>query len=108
MWRKTPLVAEDVIRKDELASALEARRELGPDYEDAIVEAFVEKVERRLDKRLKDAPGEGEPPAIVVPLASLGLAIPLLGIAGGTGGLAGIVAVCMAIVLVNVAYALRR
>lgn len=101
-------MAEELIRKEDLASALEATRELGRDYEDPVLDAFMEKLERRLDERLNAAPRENEPPAIAVPLASLGLAIPLLGIAGGTGGIAGIVAVCLAIVLVNVAYALGR
>ncbi|MEX2103615.1 MAG: hypothetical protein WD805_06590 [Gaiellaceae bacterium] len=100
----------DLIKKDELESAVEARRELGPEYEDALLDSFVEKVEHRLEERLKAAPAKnGAPaPALAVPLGSLGLAIPLLGIAGGTAGLAGVVAVCLALVLVNVAYALRR
>jgi hypothetical protein len=98
----------DLIRKDELESAVEAQRELGPQYEDAVLDSFVEKVERRLEERLKAEPRKAAPPALAVPLGSLGLAIPLLGIAGGTAGLAGVIAVCLAVVLVNVAYALRR
>jgi hypothetical protein len=98
----------DLVKKDELESAVEARRELGPEYEDTLVDSFVEKVERRLEERLKAAPAKDSPPALAVPLGSLGLAIPLLGIAGGTAGLAGILAVCLAVVLVNIAYALRR
>jgi hypothetical protein len=102
------MVAEEVVQREEIASALEARREVGPEYEDAVVEAFVEKVERRLAERLDERPERIEPPALVVPLSSLGIAIPLLGIAGAKGGLAGIVAVCVAVVLVNVAYAAAR
>jgi hypothetical protein len=101
----------ELIPREDVVSALEARRELGAEYEDAVVDAFVEKVERRLEQRLKSAPRRHGPPALAVPLGSLGLAIPLLGVAGGTAGLAGIVAVCIAIVLVNLAYAasaLRR
>ena len=97
----------DLIRKDELESAVETRRELGHEYEDAVLDSFVEKVERRLEERLKAAPAKDGPPALAVPLGSLGISIPLLGIAGGTAGLAGIIAVCIAVVLVNVAYALR-
>jgi hypothetical protein len=103
-------VAEEVLQRDEAGSALAARRELGPEYEDAIVEAFVEKVERRLEARTKHAP-QGDSYAIAVPLGSLGIAVPLLGVAGGTAGFAGVLAVCIAIVVVNLAYAsyaLRR
>jgi hypothetical protein len=104
-------VAEEIVPRDELSSALAARRELGPEYEDAVVDAFVDKVERRLEERMKHPARHAEPPMLAVPLGSLGLAIPLVGVAGGTAGLAGVIAVAIAIVLVNfayAAYALRR
>jgi hypothetical protein len=99
-------VAEEIVQREDVASALEARRELGPDYEDAVVDAFVDKVERRLEERMKHPAHRTDPPALAVPLGSLGLAIPLLGVAGGTSGLAGVIVVSIAIVLVNFAYAL--
>jgi hypothetical protein len=41
---------------DELRAAVSARRDLGPDFEDAIVESFLDKmgqeVDRRVDERL--------------------------------------------------------
>ncbi|MCK2217460.1 hypothetical protein MF672_027260 [Actinomadura sp. ATCC 31491] len=44
---------------DELKAAMSARRELGPDFEDAIVESFLDKmgkeVDRRVDERLAQA-----------------------------------------------------
>jgi hypothetical protein len=98
-------VAEELVQRDDAASALAARRELGPEYEDAVVEAFVEKIERRLEARTKQTPQGRDSYAIAVPLGSLGIAVPLLGVAGGTAGFAGVLAVCIAIVLVNLAYA---
>lgn len=97
----------ELIRKDELASAVEARRELGPEYEDEVLNAFLEKVEQRLDARPK-AVSRGPERGLAVPLGSLGIAIPLVGAAGSVAGLAGVIAVCLAIVLVNLAYAFRR
>jgi hypothetical protein len=45
---------------DELRAAVSARRDLGPDFEDAIVESFLDKmgkeVDRRVDERLAAAP----------------------------------------------------
>ncbi|MEV0145638.1 MULTISPECIES: hypothetical protein [unclassified Nonomuraea] len=45
---------------DELRAAVSARRDLGPDYEDALVESFLDKmgqeVDRRVDERLAAAP----------------------------------------------------
>jgi hypothetical protein len=98
----------ELIKRDEVASALEARRELGLEYEDEVVDALVEKIEKRLDERMRKAPRRHEPFNVAVPLGSLGIAIPLIGAAGGTVGLAGVIAVCIAIALVNFAYAMRR
>lgn len=39
---------------DELRASVEARRDLGPEYEDSLVEGFLEKVDRELDRRVDD------------------------------------------------------
>ena len=97
------------MRREEVESALAARHELGTEYDQEIVDAFLEKVEKRLDERLSAA----GPPAkrdrnqeFVITLASLGTGIPMLAIAGDIAGSAGIFAVCAALVLVN--YVVRR
>ncbi|HET6859231.1 MAG TPA: hypothetical protein VFH94_19355, partial [Streptomyces sp.] len=41
--------ARDPELKKELDATLHARRELGPDYESALIESFLEKVDQRLD-----------------------------------------------------------
>jgi predicted Zn-dependent protease len=92
-------VPEELVPRDEARAALEARRELGPDYEDELVERFAEQIERRLEDRLSARRPADPGPAIVI--ISLITAIPLLGIAAGTVGLAGIIVVCTALVLVN-------
>ena len=97
--------------RDELRAAIDARRELGPEYEPEIVDAFLERIERRVEERRAGKParaGQGEHPAVTpMVLGSLALSIPLLGIAGGTAGLAGVVIVAVAIVIVNL-IAIRR
>jgi hypothetical protein len=93
-------MTEELVPRDEARAALEARRELGPAYEDELVERFAEQIEQRLEDRLAaKRPADQGRPAIVI--ISLITAIPLLGIAAGTVGLAGIIAVCTALVLVN-------
>ena len=47
-------------------------------------------------------------PMIPVALGSLGIAIPLIAIAGSAAGLGGVLVVCMAIVLVNLFWAQSR
>ena len=85
--------------RDEARAALEARRELGPAYEDELVERFADRIEQRLADRLPEKRPADQGTAIVI--VSLLAAIPLLGIAAGTVGLAGVIAVCTALVLVN-------
>lgn len=94
--------------REELQAALAARRELGQEYEPALVDSFLERVEKQLELRSRRV---GQPEhRMVTPLilGSLGLAIPLLAIAGAAAGLAGIALVCVAIVSVNVVSMRRR
>ena len=92
------LVGEQLVPRDEARAALEARRELGPDYEAELVERFAERVEARLRER---APARTTEQSAAIVIVSLLAAIPLIAIAGGTVGLAGVIAVCAALVLVN-------
>jgi hypothetical protein len=88
----------ELVGREEAQAALEARRELGHEYEDEVVDALVEKIERRLAER---RPTRREGAITPLALGSLGVSIPLIAIAGNFAGLAGIVVVCLAIVLVN-------
>ena len=92
-------MTEDLVPRDDARAALEARRELGPAYEDELAERFAEQIEQRVEKRLALKRPADQGTAIVI--ISLITAIPLLGIAAGTVGLAGIIAVCTPLVLVN-------
>lgn len=90
---------------------LEVRRELGPDFDSALVESFVEEVERRLDRRVEKASkaerNEGYS-RLALALGSLGVGVPLSAIAVSAQGLPGLVVTWLGIVGVNAAYALRR
>ncbi|MEP7335279.1 MAG: hypothetical protein ABI717_05800 [Actinomycetota bacterium] len=92
-------MTEELVPRDEARAALEARRELGPGYEDELVERFAERIERRLEDRRPAKRPADQGTAIVI--VSLITAIPLIGIAASTVGLAGVIAVCAALVLVN-------
>ncbi len=97
-----------MLPKDELASALEARRELGLEYEDEIVDSLMAKLEARIDARIAAAQPtrrRSSPFMVPVALGSLGMGIPLTAIAGGTGGAAGIALAWIGIALVNLAAA---
>ena len=94
--------------REELQGGLAARREVGREYEPALVDSCLERGEKQLERR---SGGEGQREhRMVTPLilGSLGLAIPLLAIASAAAGLAGIALVCAAIVSVNVVAMRRR
>jgi hypothetical protein len=103
-------MADEQELRHELEATLEARRELGPAHEAELVARFADKVEAEIEQRARELARKRDPGGINLPLAlgSLGLAIPLMGIAGGTAHLAGIIAVCVAIVLVNLFWATKR
>ncbi|MGP3989423.1 hypothetical protein [Streptomyces sp. 3N207] len=123
--------APDPELKKELDATVQTRRELGPEYEDELLDSFLAKVEQRLDnvvdKRVRrqlaeqqmvvarggstgvrqerQTPPHGLPDGIGARLglavASLVLAIPLSAIAVANAGLTGLVTCWAGIVAVN-------
>jgi hypothetical protein len=103
---------------DEVRAAAEIHRELGPDYRDAVVESFVERVGReidaRVDSRLAAARQSADQPAkqnrqLALAIVSMSLGVPLSGITLGLSSgdqLIGLAIVWIAIAVINVAYAL--
>jgi hypothetical protein len=108
---------------DEIRAAAETHRELGPDYQSAVIESFLEKVGREIDARV-DArvaaaqpyiqpappakPATRERSAFALAIVSMSLGIPLTAIAVAAGthpvGIAGLVVIWLAIAVINVAY----
>ena len=101
---------EELVPRDELRAALEARRELGPEYDDHVLDSFARELEKRFDERygrqVTRRRSEHKDKELALAIVSLVFAIPALAIAGGIVGLAGIVAVSVAIVLVNLVFRL--
>ena len=52
------MAREPAVTADELRAALEARRELGPEHEGEVVDAFLDRVERSLQQRVADLPDD--------------------------------------------------
>ncbi|MFF1448803.1 hypothetical protein ACFVYF_11715 [Streptomyces sp. NPDC058274] len=120
--------APDAELKKELDATLHARRELGEDYEPALVESFLEKVEQRLDgavdrrvrrqlaeQQMVVARGARSPQSadswgerFGFGIVSLVLAVPLSAIGGGVAGLPGLLVAWVGIVGVNAVQALRH
>ncbi|MFD7914796.1 hypothetical protein ACFV30_29430 [Streptomyces sp. NPDC059752] len=109
--------------KKEFDATMDARRELGPEYEAALVDSFVEKVDtqvrRRLaEERLSAARGGGREPSAApedgnfgerfgFAIITLVLAIPLSAIAATQARLPGLIVAWAGIVGVNFIHARR-
>jgi hypothetical protein len=99
-------VSEGIVRKDELEATIEARKELGAELEPALVDSFVERIERRLAERK----GESERSLKAkrdhqkeMVLGAMGISIPLMAVAALFTGLAGVIAVCAALAVIAIA-----
>ena len=117
----------DAELKKELDATLHARRELGDEYESALVDSFLEKVEQRVDgaverqvrrhlaeQQMVVARGARSPQSsdsfgerFGFGIVSLVLAVPLSGIGAGISGLPGLLVAWGGIVGVNVVQAVR-
>jgi hypothetical protein len=122
-------VTDSPLSAAELRAAAEAQKELPPEYQDAVLDSFVERVgkeiDARVDARLAQAAAQplaaqrmATPPAprrprpysvMAVALGSIALGIPLTAIVVAAGshpaGFAGLLVVWIAIAVINVAYA---
>ncbi|MFF0163283.1 hypothetical protein ACFYRY_38000 [Streptomyces sp. NPDC005263] len=119
--------ARDTELKKELDATLQARRELGEEYESALVDSFLEKVDQRIDgaverrvrrqmaeQQMVVARGSRSPQTTDswgerygFGIVSLVLAVPLSAIAGGISGLPGLLVAWGGIVGVNAFQAAR-
>jgi hypothetical protein len=96
---------DDAVVREELRSAIEARRELGEDMEPAIIDSFVARIEQRLAERSSESAWAVERKREFqkeMILGSMGISIPLMAVAAVFTGLPGVVAVCVALVVIAV------
>lgn len=98
-------MSERTIPRDELQAAIEARKELGAEMEPAVIDAFVERIERRLEARA----GEGEESLKrrrehqkEMVLGAMGISVPLFALAAIFTGLPGVIAVCAALAVIAI------
>jgi hypothetical protein len=102
------VAADEELRKD-LEATFEARRELGPELEPELIESFLGRVDDEINERLKkfskkQAKSQRDS-SVPIAVFSFAFGIPLSAIAGGTGGLAGLVTAWTGIAIVNIAHA---
>ena len=125
-----PSLLKDAELKKELDATLHARRDLGPEYESALVDSFLEKVEQRVDSSVdrrvrrqlaeqqmvvarggrpdRSAPEHHFGERFGFAMISLILAIPLSAIGAVNAGYSGLLTTWLGIVAVNAVHAAHR
>ena len=96
---------EHAISREEVDAAIAARRELGDELEPAVVDAFVERIEQRIATRRDQNEWALEMRRNhqkEMILGGMGISVPLMLIAAVFTGLAGVIAVCLALVALGV------
>lgn len=110
---------------EEIRAAAEIHREIQPEYRDAVVESFIDRVgkeiDARVDSRLIAAQNNGEVrsqqqqhrgPALALGIVSIGCGIPLTAISlsmlSANSKLTGLFLIWAAIAVINVAYGLSN
>ena len=91
--------------REQLQAAIEARKELGADLEPAVIDAFVERIEQRIaerDSASEQALKRKHEHQKEMVLGGMGVSIPLLAIAAIFTGLAGVIAVMGALVVIAI------
>jgi hypothetical protein len=99
-------VSEGSVPREELEAAIEARKELGAELEPALIDGFVERIERRIAERGTDserALKQRRDHQKEMILGAMGISIPLFAIAAIFTGLAGVIAVCVALAVIALA-----
>jgi hypothetical protein len=110
---------------DEIRAAAETHRDLGPEYQSAVVDSFLDKVGREIDARVDARIAAGRPPSAPAPvrqgasdrsafalaICSMAFGVPLTAIAVAAGthpvGIGGVLIIWIAIAVINVAYTRR-
>ena len=101
--------------EQELRATLAARRELGPEADEALVQTFLEKIEREIDRRIQDGiaarqrelarrgrSGWSLAVSGIVAVTSLGVSVPVtIALVAGGAGLAGVAVVWAVILIIN-------
>ena len=101
-------MTEELVPRDELRATIEARKELGEEAEPALIEAFVDRIEKELAKRQRESEQslrrKREHQKEMV-LGAMALSIPLFALAAIFTGLAGVIVVCAALAVIAIATA---
>ena len=114
----TDLMAKSEIPREDVEAAVHTRHELGPEYEPAIVDSLVERIDAAIEARVaaeldRRGPAKNDlsrkdhsDRALALGIVSVVLAVPLTAIAAGMIGFPAVILVWVGLVMINLAYTL--
>lgn len=97
--------------KRELEVTVAARQELGPGHDDHLIAGFLERIDRELDRRVDERLAQRGPTrrrGSALHPGNIAVCIPIIAIAGGIGGLAGLITAFIALAAIFAVAELRR
>jgi hypothetical protein len=97
--------------RQELEATVAARRELGPEHDEHLIDGFLERIESEIDRRVAQRVGHASRGQVAKGNFSpqeLGVFVPIFIVAGIFGGPAGIFAVAGVLLVVFLVQTFRR
>jgi hypothetical protein len=95
----------------ELRATLSARREVGPDYDDHLIESFMQKLNQRALAAPAPQPSTGHGPTpnqrLALGIVSLVFLVPLAAVTISDGGLLAFGIICFVVLGINIAFNAR-
>ena len=104
-------MSEDLVPREDLQATIAARQELGADMEPAMIDAFVARIEDRLEKRgvqSEQALRRRRDHQKEMVLGAMGISVPLFVVAAIFTGLVGVLAVCGVLAVIAITAARAR
>jgi hypothetical protein len=99
------------VARQELEATIAARQELGPAHDDQLVAGFLDRIEKEIDRRVDERVAlRGPKKRGSSPLnpGTLAICIPIIAVAGGIGGTAGLIAAFIALGIIFAIAEFRR
>jgi hypothetical protein len=97
--------------RQELEATLAARRELGPAHDRELIEGFLDRIEREIDRRVDErvaARAPRKPRGSPLHPGNIAVCIPIVAIAGGIAGLGGLIVAFLGLAFIFVLAEFRR
>jgi hypothetical protein len=101
------VAGEEVER--ELEATVAARKELGPEHDEQLIQGFLDRIDGEIDRRVEERVARRRPQRpLVVNKETIAIAVPVVAVAGIFGGHIGVVGALIALAVVFVALSASR